>query len=59
MTGWQFKDLLKQQGYTNAYVAKEIGVSASTLGRFLNGEVELNKSKYYRLCSFLGLDLWY
>lgn len=58
MTGRQFKRIIEQQGLSQRSVAREIGVSPSTLGKFLNGDLkELRKSKYYRLCKLLGVDV--
>lgn len=57
MTANQFKTLLDERELSYSRVSKEIGVSPSTLGKYLRGErKELNKSKYYRLCMFLNLD---
>lgn len=58
MTGKQFKVILDERGLSQRSVAKEIGVSYSTINSFLNRTLgDLKKSKYYRLCKFLGVDV--
>ncbi|MGD6831408.1 helix-turn-helix domain-containing protein [Sutcliffiella halmapala] len=39
-------------------VAKEIGLNATTLNAYLNDRIpEIRKSKYFRLCDLLGIDV--
>jgi transcriptional regulator with XRE-family HTH domain len=58
MSGKQFKAVLNRLQLPQNVVAKEIGVSPQHLSNFLNGRVGgLNKSKYYRLCDLLGIDI--
>jgi transcriptional regulator with XRE-family HTH domain len=58
MSGKEFKSLLISRGLTQKSVAHSIGVSPQTLSSFLNGNLkELKKSKYYRLCNELGIEV--
>lgn len=59
MTGNQLKQLIKESNLTQAYIAKEVGISASQLWSFLNGKSEMPKHKYYRVCELLNIDVTY
>lgn len=60
MSGKQFKELIRQKGISQKEVAHAIGMNTNALNSFLNGyTMDLHKSKYYRLCDFLGLDVRY
>ncbi|MEC1155629.1 helix-turn-helix domain-containing protein [Cytobacillus horneckiae] len=52
----QYKRLIKDKGYSQAYSAKEIGISPSTLGAFINGKGSLSKAKQYRLHRLLEIE---
>ncbi|MFJ7680320.1 helix-turn-helix domain-containing protein [Peribacillus sp. NPDC097198] len=56
MTGAQCKKIIKSMGFTQSYVARSIGLDPNSLGRYLNGKAELNRSKYYRLLMLLEID---
>lgn len=57
-TASQFKSLIEQQNLTQRFVAREIGLSYEYLNSYLNGHQNyLQKSKYYRLCQLLGVDV--
>jgi transcriptional regulator with XRE-family HTH domain len=56
MTANQFKSILDNRGLSYSAVSKEIGVSPSTLTKFLRNDLkQLRKSKYYRLCMYLNI----
>lgn len=60
VTGKQFKNLINERGLKQCDVAKEINVHPTSLNSFLNGRnTYLNKSKYYILCQYLKLDIYY
>lgn len=54
----QIKKLIKQKGYSQKYVAKEIGLSYSRFNAILNTNIkELSKSKQYRLYHLLDIPI--
>jgi transcriptional regulator with XRE-family HTH domain len=57
-TPLQFKYILHERGLSQKVVSKEIGVTPQLLNSFLNGRISgLKKSKQYRLCNLLGIDI--
>jgi transcriptional regulator with XRE-family HTH domain len=56
MTATEFKSILDSRGLSYNAVSREIGVSPSTLTKFLRNDLkQLRKSKYYRLCIYLNI----
>lgn len=57
MTGKQFGILIKERGLTRKAVSSEIGIHPSALSNYLNMKGDISRSKYYRLCELLGIDV--
>jgi transcriptional regulator with XRE-family HTH domain len=56
MTANEFKSILDSRGLRYSVVSREIGVSPSTLTKYLKNDIkQLRKSKYYRLCMYLNI----
>jgi transcriptional regulator with XRE-family HTH domain len=43
MTGPELKRLIKQQGYTQAGLAKEIGIDPRTMRKYISEELDIPK----------------
>ena len=49
----RIRDYLKQQGISNAWLAKETGISNSALSTTFNLKRELKADEYFKICSAL------
>ncbi|MGD6896081.1 helix-turn-helix domain-containing protein [Bacillus infantis] len=58
MTGKQFKSIIESRNLSQKAVARSIGITPQQLSNYLNGTIrELSKSKYYRLCQELEVNV--
>jgi transcriptional regulator with XRE-family HTH domain len=53
----QLRRAIARSGKTHYRIAKQSGISASTLSRFISGERELSMATAEKLCDSLGLEL--
>jgi transcriptional regulator with XRE-family HTH domain len=56
LSGKFIKQLIKEKGLSQNYIAKEINVDKGQLSKYLNGKGSISKSKYYRLLQTLSID---
>ena len=57
--GKRIKNFIEERGIKQAFLAEQVGVSASVMSKMLAGNYPISAEDYYNICKALRVELSY